>query len=77
MRYIPCGPEDQRALLALPDEEISQGLKRSFPFLLRFELLVALVVYGERQEVLNGGDGVLEVFVEPQHRLGDLLLPGR
>ena len=47
--------EDKRLPLALPDEEITQGLEDLLPLLLGFEGAVGLITSGEREEVVEGG----------------------
>ncbi len=46
--------QDQGLFLALPDEEVPEGLKDPFPLLAWVELEIGLILHLEGEEILEG-----------------------
>ena len=70
--------EDKGCLLALPDEEVSQGLEDPLPLLLGLEVAVFFIGF-EGEEVLKRGNRCDEMLIEGRelllHLLVDEILP--
>jgi hypothetical protein len=52
---------------------VPQDVEGALARLLGLEVPVTLVVYGQGEKILAGGDGVQEVLVEPNGSVADLL----
>ena len=61
-------------VLALPDEEVTEGLEGFLLLLLRFELEVGLVVYSQRKKIVKGREHGSQFLVERNKLLSYLSL---